>query len=65
MKNYPKKYLADDLKTWDTETKRETPCGGTVWTRSRPYHRYVDIKTRIAMSWGVFTGKYDVLMWRE
>ncbi len=53
-------YSADEIKTWDTQTKGENG----LWTLARPMSwTGINLKRRLSAAWMVFTGKADVLIW--
>lgn len=67
MKRGPQQFYADDLKNWNVRTTAQHPERGEVWVAARPecatWHS--GLINRLAMAWIVFTGKADVLQWRQ
>lgn len=63
----PQAYFADDLKNWSVSTTAQHPERGEVWVACRPecasWHE--TLWNRLRMAWMVFTGKADVLRWRQ
>ncbi len=69
MKRGPQAYFADDLKggnEWP-HTTAQHPQKGEVWVMARPlcasWHE--TLWNRMCMAWEVFTGRADVLRWRQ
>ena len=56
---HPKLYTSNDIKHWDTEKELDTG----QWVPTRPYHLNPGLSERLRLAWGVFTGKYDALLW--
>lgn len=55
-------FYADDVKKWCHTAERESDGR---WVLARPYALGgLFIIHRIKMAWGVFTGNYDVLIWK-
>jgi len=63
----PQAYFADDLKDWNAATTAQHPELGEVWVAARPECASWDetVWNRLSMAWDVFTGKADVLRWRQ
>ena len=59
MIQLPRKYKPQEIL--ENDVKKEI---GGIWVPARPIGLYViGLWTRLKYSWGVFTGKYDVLEW--
>lgn len=56
-------YKANEIKNWDTNIYCETK---DKWIPARPEnYRFVSIRQKLSMLWGVLIGKYDVLDWEN
>jgi hypothetical protein len=55
-------YTAEELKDWSDQSSRD----GKTWVMARPLgFQGLCLRRRIALAWGVFTGRYDALCWHE
>lgn len=62
MKRQPDLYTPSEIKEWDVLSKSAT----SDWKPARPMgHNLRPLSWRWKMAWGVLTGRYDVLDWRE
>lgn len=67
MKRGPQQFYADDLKDWNVSTAVQHPIAGEVWVAARPECATWEttIFHRLRLAWIVFTGKADILRWRQ
>jgi len=57
---YPALYRLKEL----TEPEVTAPCKDGKWRAARKLG-YPSLLSRLRLAWGVFTGRYDALDWRE
>lgn len=58
------KYTAKEIRSWNVQVQIATQVGD--WRPARPLNHQVDgWRLRLALAWGVLTGKYDALDWQE
>ena len=59
--NTPSEYQADNLKDFNTQTEKRGR-----WVAARPMgNQGLYLKLRFQRAWMVFTGKADILTWRD
>jgi hypothetical protein len=61
---YPGLYSADDLIFNEINRTVSTEIHGQYYA-ARPLPFYGGFFRRLKIAWGVFTGKYDALWWKE
>ena len=55
-------FSADELRTWDCQAQGKNG----LWTQARPLSLSgINLFKRISAAWMVFTGKADVVTWRD
>lgn len=61
----PAVYRARTIQSWTTMERRTGPITGLPYfTPARPIHT-ANLRTRLKIAWGVFTGRYDALNWGD